>query len=84
MNIPDDKLYRVTIHSDTQHVDIMCFGMDAVDAEADGRYDNINVAPQWIREKIALLMMTSDKPPTEPVEGVGVRINTDIFWVYHD
>lgn len=72
------------IHPTTQHVEIMCFGMNAVDAEAGGRYDTINAVPQWIREKIALLMMTSDKPPTEPIDSIGVRINAYTYWVYHN
>jgi hypothetical protein len=84
MSISEDNIYRVSVSPTTQHVDVMCFGMNAIDAEADGRYVDINALPQWIREKIALLMMTSDKPPTEPVEGVGVRINSYTYWVYHD
>ena len=40
--------------------------------------------PTWVQERIAVLMMTNDTPPTEPVEGVGHRIDANTFWVYHD
>ena len=38
--------------------------------------------PQWMQEKVALLMMTSSIPPTVDVEMVGRRINQNTFWVY--
>jgi hypothetical protein len=38
--------------------------------------------PQWMQEKVALLMMTSTDPPTVPVEGIGKRISENTFWVY--
>jgi|TARA_R110000782_G_scaffold194333_1_gene283954 hypothetical protein len=38
--------------------------------------------PQWMQEKVALLMMTSSTPPIQEVTGIGQRISEDTFWVY--
>jgi hypothetical protein len=48
-----------------------------------GRYETIHssvisFAPEILEEKVALLKLT---PATTPVDGVGRRINTSIFYV---
>lgn len=80
----DDNIYRVAIHPHTKQVDILYFGLENVDTTVTGHYTDINHTPHWVREKVALLMMTNDKPPTDPVEGVGHRIDSDTFWVIKD
>ena len=73
--------YRVFIHP-RDGVEIMCFDIDNIDTSVTGRYDTINDIPQWIQKKVAVLMMTNPTPPTEPVEGVGHRIDQNTYWVY--
>ena len=78
----DDNIYRVSVDQDTGYVTVACIGLESVDAIVDGNYDGINKLPDWMQEKITLLSMLSPVPPTEPVEGVGRRINADIYWVF--
>ena len=68
-NTPDDKLYRVQVHS------------DRVDAEAEGMYCSANELPLWLQERLAVLMMTDWRPVTEIVEDVGRRIDETTYWV---
>ena len=84
MSACDNKTYRVAIHPTKGSVDILCFGLEAVDATALGRYNTIHDTPNWIQERVAVLMMTNGTPPTDPVEGVGHRIDSNTYWVYHD
>ena len=65
------------------HVKITCFGVNGIDNEVEGWYDCVEALPQWLQEKLALLMMTTHVPPTHEVDNVGRRIEEDIFWVYH-
>ena len=82
-NIPhDDNIYRVTIAEDNGHVRVACIGLESVDAIVDGNYTSIKALPDWMQEKLTLLSMLSHTPPTEPVEGVGRRINAEIYWVF--
>jgi hypothetical protein len=78
----DDNIYRVSVDQDTGYVKVACIGLEKVDAIVDGNYSGINELPDWMQEKITLLSMLSPVPPTEPVEGVGRRINADIYWVF--
>lgn len=78
----DDNIYRVTIDEVSGQVRVACIGLESVDAIVDGNYDGIESLPDWMREKLTLLSMLSATPPTEPVEGVGRRINQSIYWVF--
>ncbi len=79
---PDDNIYRVNVDGVIGHVRVACIGLESVDAIVDGNYDGIESLPDWMREKITLLSMLSCTPPTEPVEGVGRRINDETYWVF--
>ena len=79
---PDDNIYRVHVDNDTGHVRVTCIGLESVDAIVDGNYTGTDKLPNWMQEKLAVLRMLSAKPPTEVVEGVGRRINADIYWVF--
>jgi hypothetical protein len=76
----DDNIYRVSIFPDG--VDIVCFGLSSVDSELEGHYDDTDDLPQWVKERLAVLMITSDIPPTVEVVGVGRRISSHVYWVY--
>ena len=79
----DNKIYRVYIDNASKCVKITCFGVNGIDNEVEGWYDCVEALPQWLQEKLALLMMTTHVPPTHEVDNVGRRIEEDIFWVYH-
>ena len=65
-NAPDDKLYRVQVHSDTNTIEVSCIGIDKVDAEAEGMYCSADALPIWLQES---------------VDGVGRRIDKTTYWV---
>lgn len=76
----EDNIFRVNIAS--EGVDIMCLGLERVDSDVDGYYDCPDDLPDWVQERLAILMMMDATPPTTEVEGVGRRISASIFWVY--
>jgi hypothetical protein len=81
MSLDHDTLYRVSIDPDTNTVQVSCIGIDRVDSELEGNYLTVEDLPQWVQERIALLMMVDPKPPTPEIEGVGQRIDRYTFWV---
>jgi hypothetical protein len=78
----DDNIYRVNIDPDTGYIKVTCIGLEKVDAILEGNYDDMTALPDWMQEKLTLLSMLSPTPPTEPVAGVGRRINGDTYWVF--
>ena len=77
-----DRVYRVSVDNTTKLVHTISFGMERVDVSQERVYSTINDLPMWAQEAIAVLMMTSPKPPTTEVEGVGRRIDENTFWLY--
>lgn len=77
----DDRTYRLEIRND-RSVRVMCMGVDRVDSELAPYYHDVEALPQWARERLAVLMITSAEPPTQAVDGVGRRISERVFWIY--
>ena len=78
--ISDDNIYRVSIFPDG--IDIVCFGLSSIDSDISGHYDRTDDLPNWVKERLAVLMITSGIPPTQEVAGVGRRISSHVYWVY--
>jgi hypothetical protein len=78
--VHDDNIYRVSIFPDG--VDIVCFGLSSIDSDIDGHYDQTDDLPEWLKERLAVLMIMNATPPTSDVEGVGRRISSHVYWVY--
>jgi len=76
----DDNIYRISIFPDG--VDVMCFGLASVDSNIDGHYDLTDDLPNWVKERLAVLMILSSTPPTSEVAGIGRRISSYVYWVY--
>jgi len=75
--------YRVSTLGYKDSIEVTCLGMNCVDSECEGLYDLRNEAvPKWLVERLSVLMLCDPTPPTEPVEGVGRRIDEHTFWVY--
>jgi hypothetical protein len=53
-----------------------------VDSVVSGEYDSVDALPLWMQEKVALLMMTPLDKPTSEVEGVGRRIDDNVYWIF--
>ena len=78
--ITDDHLYRVSIYNDG--VDVLCFGLESVDSALEGHYDRVDDLPDWVKERLAVLMVLDSTPPTGELVGIGRRISESVFWVY--
>ena len=78
--VHDDNIYRVSVFPDG--IDIVCFGLSSIDSGINGHYDRTDDLPEWVKERLAVLMITSGTPPTQEVVGVGRRISSHVYWVY--
>lgn len=76
-----ENVYRVFVNPDTHGVEVICLGVDSVDSEAEGTYPTTSSLPTWMQEKLAVLVMMKVATPNTKVEGVGMRISEDVFWV---
>lgn len=76
----DQPMYRVRV--DPDRVSVMHFDITELDVQLDKYYNHVDDLPNWVKERLAVLMMTSPNPPTETVEGVGRRIRENVFWVF--
>ena len=65
-----------------QKVKVDLIGLETLDYDLKHYYASVDELPNWVQEKLALLMLTSAKPPTKDVDGVGRKISENIFWVY--
>ena len=81
--LQSNNLYRVEAYPN-KGVNLECVGMTCIDEDALGFYDSIEDLPKWAKNKVALLLVTSAKPPTEEVEGVGQRMGEYVFWIYKE
>jgi hypothetical protein len=78
--VHDDNIYRVSVFPDG--IDIICFGLSSIDSDINGHYDRSDDLPNWVKERLAVLMITNGTPPTQEVAGVGRRISSHVYWVY--
>jgi hypothetical protein len=78
--VGDDTTYRISLGQDK--IRVLCFGIDSVDSSLDGEYDSVDALPDWVKERLAVLMVASSDPPTLEIEGVGRRISERVFWVF--
>lgn len=79
---PDTETFRVTLYQDGE-VDVMCFSLPDVDDIREGRYDSVDALPNWVQERLAILMMIDYRiKPTPHIADVGRRISAGVFWVY--
>jgi len=76
-----DRLYRVVVAPANGTVDVLCLGIDCVDPEAEGIYANTSLLPAWMQERVAVLSLMKVDPPQTRVEGIGMRIDDNTFWI---
>lgn len=75
----EDRLLRITIldAEGNASVDTIALGTHEVGIEV-----NVSDLAMDVQEKLAVLLMRSYDPPTELIEGVGRRIDKNVFWVF--
>lgn len=76
----DDTTYRIRVAG--AGLDIVCFGLERVDSQLAGHYDDVDDLPDWVKERLAVLSVIDPTPPTYELAGIGRRISTNVFWVY--
>lgn len=79
-NMLDDNTYRLRLME--KGIEVVCFGLESVDSKLEGHYDGVDDLPDWVKERLAVLMVLDSTPPTGELEGVGRRISEKVFWVY--
>lgn len=80
--VSDNDIYRICIPYGTRVAEVMCIGLDSVDNELEGVYDDVDELPRWMQESIAVLSMLPIDKPNQQVAGVGRRIAENIYWAY--
>ena len=73
-----DNVYRVTVNDSRCRVE--CVGMDP--EYFTGAVGCADELPDWMQQRLAVLMVTSHTPPTVEIDGVGRRIDKNTFWLY--
>ena len=78
----DEETFRVTVLPDGA-VTVLCFALPTIDDIRDGHYDGVDALPNWVQERLAILMMTDHRiKPTPHIADIGRRISESVFWVY--
>ena len=94
--IPFDDLYKMFMHCVQSVIDAKTFRLSIsdnglVNAITWGRdsdtFDHtftttIDALPEWMKRKLATLMLFDPNKRNEEVADVGRRINDDTFWIY--
>lgn len=79
---PDSETFRISLFADGS-ADVMCFALPDIDDIREGHYDSTDDLPNWVQERLAILMMTDHRvKPTPHIANVGRRISAGVFWVY--
>lgn len=63
------------------HVESLNYALD-IEPVQEGIYESLEALPQWVQDRLHVLSTFSSKPPTIDVNGLGRRIEENIFWVY--
>lgn len=76
-----DNVYRVYVSPATMRIEVVCLGIDSIDGEAEGIYDDTSHLPDWMQERLAVLSLMKVDPPQTKIEGVGMRVDQHVFWI---
>jgi len=80
--VKEQPIYRIQINDDNT-VETTCYEMlDAFDPELKKYYETLDDLPNWVQDKLAVLMLLDHKKVNEEVKGVGRRINEYVYWVF--
>jgi len=75
-----DDVVRLEVMEDGS-INITNFAPVMLDNDISGWYSEVDLLPNWVKDRLALLMMVGPAPPTLYVDGVGRRISENIFWI---
>lgn len=82
MMLEKEPIYRIRVNEDTS-VDTDCYDLlENFAPELKQRYDSVTSLPEWVQERLSVLMVLDPDKVTGEVTGIGRRINKRVFWVY--
>lgn len=76
-------VYRVDARK--QHIEVRAWGIGEstnIVSKEVMRYDSVQVLPEWMQRKIAVLMTLDPKKVTEEIPDLGARVSDGVFWVF--
>lgn len=80
--IKEEPIYRIRVNDDTT-VDTDCYDLlENFAPELEKSYDSVDDLPQWVQERLAVLMVLDVTKRNEEIRGIGKRINKNVFWVF--
>ena len=79
-NVDEDYVWRVMFTPDNS-IYMTYIGFSPIDSSREYRYDTYDDAPEWVKDRLAVLNMMPPNPKDSPVFGVGRRIDPDTFWI---
>lgn len=72
----DEEIWRVAVNP--LGVSALHIGLGA---KPEIRSGSLAGLPEWMQERVSVLSMLSESPPTTPIEGVGRRITDSVYWI---
>lgn len=72
------RTYRLQVTSEGR-VNVSSWGLAK---DVNESYDSVDVLPQWMQRKIAVLMIFDPEEVNQEIKGVGRRISKGTFWLY--
>ena len=80
--IKEEPIYRISIDKNSR-VTTDCFDfIENFAPELESAYDSVEVLPQWVQDRLAVLMVLDPTQINEEISGVGRRISRNVFWVW--
>lgn len=72
----DEELWRVKVTA--SRVTALYVGLESKPGIS---VKNLLGLPEWMQQRVTVLSMLTQRPPTEPIEGVGRRITDTVYWI---
>jgi hypothetical protein len=72
----DEEIWRVVVNE--LGVKALYIGLGS---RAPIEVQTVSELPRWMQERVAVLSMLTESPPTKPIEGVGRRITNSVYWI---
>lgn len=75
----EPELWRVAVqHRPKPRVEAVFLGMGE---QITIKGSTVTDLPRWMQERLSVLNMLSESPPTTPIPGVGRRISEHVYWI---
>jgi hypothetical protein len=72
----DEEIWRVVVNE--LGVKALYIGLGS---QAPIEAQVLSGLPEWMQERVSVLSMLTERPPTAPIEGVGRRITDTVYWI---